>query len=390
MLAEQYNSVFSIPKKNPISPSQGIFQCGSQLQDGRYISDIEFSVKNIEEAISEISTTAAAGPDRFPAILLKQCKSQLAKPLFIIWRTSMDSGVIPNIMKTANIIPVHKGGSRGLAKNYRPIALTSHLIKVFEKVLSKSIVAFMEINNLFNPGQHGFRYGRSCLSQLITHYDHILDLLEQSHNVDVVYIDFAKAFDKVDFMATMHKLISLGISGKVGRWIYSFLTHRTQQVMVNKFFSKPIEVKSGVPQGSVLGPLIFLFLIGDIDKDVNEAFLSSFADDTRIGRQIGSPNDSELLQKDLCAVYNWTHDNNMELNASKFECLRYGTNSDLQQSPYKSNTGCTIEERDHLKDLGVTMSRDGTFKKHIQTTVTTAQNQCSWILRKSLVQCKLD
>ena len=289
-------------------------------------------------------------------------------------------------------------------KNYRPIALTSHLIKVFEKVLSKSIVAFMETNNLFNPGQHGFRHGRSCLSQLITHYDHILDLLEQGHNVDVVYIDFAKAFDKVDFMVTMHKLISLGISGKVGKWIYSFLTHRTQQVIVNKSFSKPIEVKSGVPQGSVPGPLIFLILIGDINKDVNEAILSSFADDTRIGRQIGSQNDSELLQKDLCAVYNWTLDNNMELNASKFECSRYGPNSDLQQFPYKSNTGCTIEERDHLKDLGVTMCRDGTFKKHIQTTVKTAQNQCSWILRtfmtrevipmltlwKSLVQCKLD
>ena len=186
MLAEQYNSVFSIPKEK--SPSEGIFQCGSHVQNGRYISDIEFSVKDIEEAISDISTTAAAGPDRFPAILLKQCKSQLAKPLFIIWRTSMDSGVIPDIMKTANIIPVHKGGSRGLAKNYRPIALTSHLIKVFEKVLSKSIVAFMETNNLFNPGQHGFRHGRSCLSQLITHYDHILDLLEQGHNVDVVYM----------------------------------------------------------------------------------------------------------------------------------------------------------------------------------------------------------
>ena len=204
MLTEQYNSVFSIPKEK--SPSEGIFQCGSHVQNGRYISDIEFSVKDIEEAISDISTTAAAGPDRFPAILLKQCKSQLAKPIFIIWCTSMDSAVIPDIMKIANIIPVHKGGSRGLAKNYRPIALTSHLIKVFEKVLSKSIVAFMEMNNLFNPGQHGFRYGRSCLSQLITHYDHILDLLEQGHNVDVVYIDFAKAFDKVDFSVTMHKL----------------------------------------------------------------------------------------------------------------------------------------------------------------------------------------
>ena len=124
MLAEQYNSVFSIPKDKPISPPQGIFQCGSHLQHGRYISDIEFSVKDIEEAISEISATAAA-------ILLKQCKIQLAKSLIIIRRTSIESGVIPNIMKAANIIHVHKGGSRGLAKNYRPIALTSHLIKVF-------------------------------------------------------------------------------------------------------------------------------------------------------------------------------------------------------------------------------------------------------------------
>ena len=111
MLAEQYNYVFSIHKEKPISPSEGKFQCGSHLQNGRYISDIEFSVQDIAESISDISTTAAAGPDRFPAILLKQCKSQLAKPLFIIWRTSMDSGVITDIMKTANIIPVHKGAA---------------------------------------------------------------------------------------------------------------------------------------------------------------------------------------------------------------------------------------------------------------------------------------
>ena len=120
MLAEQYNSVFSIPKENPISPSQGIFQCGSQLQDGRYISDIEFSVKNIEDAISEISATAAAGPDRFPAILLKQCKSQLAKPLFIIWRTSMDSGVIPNTVVPATAGPLGE----------RPPALAGHFSDV--------------------------------------------------------------------------------------------------------------------------------------------------------------------------------------------------------------------------------------------------------------------
>ena len=112
----------------------------------------------------------------------------------------MDTGEIPLILKTANIIPIYKGGSRGEPANYRPVALTSHLIKVFERVVRKHIVDYMEENNLFNPGQHGFRSGRSCLSQLIAHYDHVTQLLENNQNADVIYLDFAKAFDKVDIL----------------------------------------------------------------------------------------------------------------------------------------------------------------------------------------------
>ena len=158
-----------------------------------------------------------AGPDRFPAILLKHCRNTLALPLYLIWRKSLDCGIIPQLLKTANIVPIHKGKSRGDLANYRPVALTSHLIKLFEKILKKHIVAYMEENNLFNPGQHGFRLGRSCLSQLIAHYDHITKLLESGQNVDVIYIDFAKAFDKVDYLVTMKKLKGMGISGKLGR-----------------------------------------------------------------------------------------------------------------------------------------------------------------------------
>ena len=113
------------------------------------------------------------------------------------------------------------------------MALTSHLIKLFEKIVKKHIVAYMEENNLFNPGQHGFRLGRSCLSQLIAHYDHITRLLESGQNVDVIYIDFAKAFDKVDYLVTMKKLKGMGISGKLGRWLHAFLTNRKQAVVVN-------------------------------------------------------------------------------------------------------------------------------------------------------------
>ncbi|CAL4152237.1 unnamed protein product, partial [Meganyctiphanes norvegica] len=165
----------------------------------KWLHNITFDEEDIVEAIDQISSSAAAGPDRFPAILLKMCKLSLSKPLFIIWRSSLDCGEIPQRLKTATVVPIHKGGSCGTPANYRPVALTSHLIKLFERVMKKYIIAYLEENNLFNPGQHGFRQGRSCLSQLIAHFDNISRLLEDGKNVDVVYLDFAKAFDKVDF-----------------------------------------------------------------------------------------------------------------------------------------------------------------------------------------------
>ena len=146
----------------------------------------------------------------------------------------------------------------------------------------------METNNLFNAGQHGFRAGRSCLSQLIAHFDKILTLLEEGLKGDVIYLDFAKAFDKVDHSILLNKLKSLGIDGKIWKWLHSFLAGRTQSVMVDGFLSDPTAVISGVPQGSVLGPILFLILIGDIDQDTASVFVSSFADDTRVGKGVNS------------------------------------------------------------------------------------------------------
>ena len=399
MLVSQYSQVFSTPKE-PLKEARDIFndQTGS-------LYDIEFGEDDLIKAIGEMSPSAAAGPDRFPAMLLKQCKKVLAKPLYIIWRKSLDTGNIPQVLKNANIIPVHKGGCRGTPKNYRPIALTSHLIKIFEKVIRKKIVDYMEMHELFNPSQHGFRFGRSCLSQLLSHYDQILELLESGGNVDVIYIDFAKAFDKVDFDITLHKLNALGISGKIGHWVHSFLTHRTQTVLVNGARSSKSDVKSGVPQGSVLGPLLFLILIGDIDKNIATAFLSSFADDTRIGSRVSSLEDSKALQDDLNSVYTWTDDNNMELHGNKFECVRYGFDEDIKLSTnYTSNTGAIISEEDQVRDLGVTMHRSGSFSQQISNIVASGKKQCGWLLRtfntreispmlslwKSLIQSKME
>ena len=288
-----------------------------------------------------------------------------------------------------------------------PVALTSHLIKVFEKVVRKHIVQFMTEHTLFNSSQHGFRGGRSCLSQLLNHFDKITHELEMGNGVDVIYLDFAKAFDKLDHGVTLAKLRALGIKGHLGRWIATFLTNRTQSVVIDGKKSSPKPVVSGVPQGSVLGPLLFLVLIGDIDKEVAEAFLSSFADDTRVGKGIATPADTACLQTDLDAVYKWSVDNNMMFNSDKFELIRYTNNSSKvvqSESSYMSNDGSVIEEKQHVRDLGVTLSNDATFTQHIMERCELVKSKIAWILRtfqsrhhvpmltlwKTLVLCHLD
>ena len=232
MLQQQYKTAFSTPdKQNYIHNPNEFFT--NIATDTPHLNDFEFSEDDIISAIDKIRTSSAPGPDRFSAILLKNCKHNLAKPLYLLWRKSLDCGQIPKQLKTANVTPIYKGGSKALPKNYRPISLTSHLSKLFERIVRTKLVNFLEKHNLLNNTQHGFRSGRSCLSQLLAHYDKIVEYMEHGFNVDVVYLDFAKAFDKVDHGILIRKLKHLGVGGKVCLWIHQFLSGRTQTVVVN-------------------------------------------------------------------------------------------------------------------------------------------------------------
>ena len=381
LLAEQFQKSFS-------TPTQAVPE--NTDEEGPETDDIIFSENCIIKAIDEISTNSSPGPDRFPALLLKKCKYELAKPLYILWRKSLDTGVIPDQLKISNITPIFKGGSRQIPKNYRPVALTSHLIKVFEKILRNHLVIFIERNNLMNPNQHGFRAGHSCLSQLIQHFDRITQLLEEGENADVVYLDFTKAFDKLDFDVTLEKLKNIGIKGKLHRWIKSFLTGRKQFVLVEGEKSLEVLVKSGVPQGSVVGPLLFLILLKDIDKEVSSSWVSSFADDTRVLAGVKNSEDVQKLQADLNTIYRWAEENNCMFNPDKFECLRYGNDNSLKESTnYTSSNEVSIACKDSVRDLGVQMSADAQFKDHISNSIVSANLKCGWVLRSFVTRDKL-
>ena len=373
ILSSQFTKMFSTPR---------VDNQESKCDSATHISKLIFNEQDLIAAIDELSSTSAPGPDNFPAIMLKNCKSTLAKPLTMIWTKSYNEGKVPQSLKECIITPTHKGGDKAAASNYRPIALTSHLIKIFEKILRNHLTNYLQENNMFNINQHGFRSGHSCLSQLLDHFDDILNHLGNDNNVDVVYLDFAKAFDKVDFYIVLRKIQNFGITGHVYNWIESFITKRTQEVIVDGFKSKVQEVKSGVPQGSVLGSLIFLLLLSDIDSQTKSTKVRSFADDTRIIAKAYTLCDMADTQTDLDTIYKWTELNNMVLNDKKFQLLRYGLDETIKDCTYYySATGTIIKSEDRVLDLGVIMDSTGSFDMQIENIIEKGKRLSSWILR---------
>ena len=277
--------------------------------------------------------------------------------------------------------PIFKKGDRSEASNYRPVSLTSVCSKLCEHIVAKAIMSHLEVNNILSDFQHGFRAKRSCETQLISFWDEIVKSSSAGGQTDVVIMDFSKAFDIVPHNLLLHKLQYLGIQSHALDWVKSFLTNRRQRVAVDGVFSAYAPVCSGVPQGSVLGPVLFLCYINDMPTCVSSK-LRLFADDSIIYRPIKSLSDCLALQRDLLSLESWEATWGMRFHPEKCNVMRMTRRKSpiLHQYTLKGHTLVAVA---NAKYLGVTLSGDLTWNSHIDA-ITNKSNRTLGFVRRNI------
>lgn len=383
ILQQQFCSVFSDPE----NPDKEIYNIEAAYD--KPLTEVNITLKDIDKALKEVKPHSSSTNDDMPAILIKQCSATINYPLLLIWSQSLNTGYIHPQYKQQIITPLHKKESRAVPENYRPICPTSHTSKTCERIVRDKIVDHLVRNNLICKHQHGFRKGHSCLTQLLNHINIVILNFINNKDTDCIYLDYAKAFDKVDHELLLHKLQCYGIQGSLLNWIKSFLTKRYQTVSVNGTHSYKSEVKSGVPQGTVLGPILFLVYINDIDKCIKHSFISCFADDTRVSKGISASADVNSLQEDLDSIIQWTAKNNMSLHEKKFQYVNHncGDSKLLEELPFTSElfqyntpSGILLPPIDSVRDLGIKVTANLSWSPHIRNIVDDANRMAAWIL----------
>ena len=325
--------------------------------------------------LQRLQPNKASGPDEISINVLRNCLN-FDKPLAILFQQSLDSGKLPQDWKDANVTPLFKKGSRLNYSNYRPVSLTSQIVKIIERCVLDHVQKILKDNNFINSCQHGFQAGCSCVTQLLESMEDWTSNLDNGSSTDIVYMDFAKAFDRVPHQRLILKVRQAGIQGTVATWISKFLQGRRQRVILRNGTSTWRHVSSGVPQGSILGPTLFLVFVNDLPDQLFST-AKMFADDTKLYRKIHNVEDCNKLQDDLDKLSEWSRKWLLTFNETKCVVLRINQAIDFQ---YKLNN-IILEEIPTQKDLGIHVANNLHPRYHISKVVKSANQKLGLIKR---------
>ena len=374
ILLKQFKSVFT-PDSNP-SPNQT-----DHIQQCPDIEQIIISQDGVTKLLQDIKTEKATGPDSIPNLVLKECAKEISPAITSIFQASLETGKLPTDWTNANISPIYKKGDKHTAENYRPVSLTSVTCKILEHIICSHLLKHTDKHRILSPLNHGFRAGHSCKTQLLTTLKDFTKNFDKNIQTDIAILDFSKAFDTVPHRKLLEKMKKYGINGNILQWISSFLTTRKMKVVIDGFCSEEEKVTSGVPQGTVLGPILFLIHINDLPLVVDSQ-VRLFADDCLLYRQINDISDQIKLQKDLKSLENWAEDWGMSFNAKKCYIM-----SIKNKAPY------FYKLKDHILEtvtsipyLGVTISDDLKWNQHVGSISKKASSTLGF-MRRNLRSC---
>ena len=321
---------------------------------------IEISEQKVTDILSKLDTNKGPGNDRIPNVFLFNCQNTISKPLMILFSISINSGKFPDNLKDTLVFPVFKKGNPCNVINYRPIAILNAIEKIFERIVYEGTLNF--VNGQLSSKQHGFLKNKSTVTNLLEHVHYIASAIDQRKQVDVQYTDMSKAFDKVQHSVLLYKLSKFGIQGRLLSWFHTYLTDRPMKVVFNGASSDEFFPKSGVPQGSILGPLLFLIYVDELPTFLKST-ASLYADDLKMKQIIVDDSSCAILQHDLRSTSDWCTVNNLHLNPNKCCTMSITLRTEPIFYSYMVNDE-NLDKVTSFRDLGVIFDSTLKFTQH--------------------------
>ena len=327
ILNDQFASVFTKEDlSNPV-----LYQDRRDFNVESVLEEMVFTKEMVLKEIRRLKANKSAGIDGMDSNYVKALDESIVDPLCRIFRESMESGIVPVQWKRSNVTPLFKKGVRDSPDNYRPVSLNSVVGKLMEQMIKKEMSEHLDKGYLIKENQHGFQEKKSCLTNLLEANRYITGCVDKGVPVDVFYFDCKKAFDKVPHYRLGVKLRAYGVRGKVGKWIGNWLEGREQRVLVDGVRSDWVKVESGVPQGSVLGPVLFKVFVDDVDEGLKSNCLK-FADDLKMMAECGKVEEVGAIKEDLVALEDWAKTWQMEWNVKKCKVMHMGKGNTIYPS----------------------------------------------------------